>query len=130
MTRHRVRGLSFESGKRTTGRITPKVRDTLPERFSMFICIPGIWYRPTPESTPQLTLFGSTNLNSRSAHLDTELSFVMLTSAPALSAQLDTEVRHLSKEAHSVGEADWRMRARRVRWGTRALVAAGVEGML
>lgn len=39
---------------------------------------PGIWLSPSPKSLPILTLFGSTNLNSRSAHLDTELSFVMV----------------------------------------------------
>ena len=34
--------------------------------------------RPTPSSAPAVTLFGSTNLNSRSANLDTELSFVLV----------------------------------------------------
>ncbi|PFH48385.1 hypothetical protein AMATHDRAFT_196706 [Amanita thiersii Skay4041] len=37
----------------------------------------GIWLSPSPQSPPILTMFGSTNLNSRSAHLDTELSFIM-----------------------------------------------------
>lgn len=38
----------------------------------------GIWLSPSSRSLPILTLFGSTNLNSRSAHLDTELSFLMV----------------------------------------------------
>jgi CDP-diacylglycerol--glycerol-3-phosphate 3-phosphatidyltransferase len=38
----------------------------------------GIWLSPSSTSLPILTLFGSTNLNSRSAQLDTELSFLMI----------------------------------------------------
>ncbi|KAF9444461.1 CDP-diacylglycerol-glycerol-3-phosphate 3-phosphatidyltransferase [Macrolepiota fuliginosa MF-IS2] len=38
----------------------------------------GIWLSSSSKSLPILTLFGSTNLNSRSSHLDTELSFVMV----------------------------------------------------
>ncbi|KAF8499951.1 hypothetical protein JB92DRAFT_2743225 [Gautieria morchelliformis] len=90
----------------------------------------GIWYRPTLTSPPELTLFGSTNLNSRSANLDTELSFFMHTSAPALRTQLDAEVHNLRTGAHRVDEDSWRKRERHVRFGTRMLVAAGVEGML
>ncbi len=44
----------------------------------MIYIAPGIWLSPSSKSLPILTLFGSTNLNSRSAHLDTELSFVMV----------------------------------------------------
>ncbi|KAI3609190.1 cdp-diacylglycerol-glycerol-3-phosphate 3-phosphatidyltransferase [Moniliophthora roreri] len=38
----------------------------------------GLWLSPHASSHPVLTLFGSTNLNSRSSHIDTELSFVMI----------------------------------------------------
>jgi len=38
----------------------------------------GIWISPSSKSPPILTLLGSTNLNSRSAHLDTELSFLII----------------------------------------------------
>ncbi|KAJ4470230.1 hypothetical protein J3R30DRAFT_3539901 [Lentinula aciculospora] len=38
----------------------------------------GLWLSPSAESSPVLSLFGSTNLNSRSADIDTELSFVMI----------------------------------------------------
>ncbi|KAJ7846155.1 hypothetical protein B0H13DRAFT_2093898, partial [Mycena leptocephala] len=45
--------------------------------------------------SPMLTLFGSTNLNSRSAHIDTELSFLMLvpetSGADSLRRQLAEE---------------------------------------
>ena len=91
---------------------------------------PGIWVRPTPTSTPALTLFGSTNLNSRSANLDTELSFVLATTSPALRQRLAEEVDGLREHA-----TPWRGQdssaddARRVRLGTRALVAL-VGGML
>ncbi|EMD38152.1 hypothetical protein CERSUDRAFT_134754 [Gelatoporia subvermispora B] len=84
----------------------------------------GIWLRPTTTSDPVLTLFGSTNLNSRSSNLDTELSFIMLTSSPALRARLGEEVDHLRAHAQP-----WRGRERRVRPGTKALVCA-VGGML
>lgn len=46
----------------------------------------GIWLSPDSTSLPILTLFGSTNLNSRSAHLDTELSFLMVTPSGSLPA--------------------------------------------
>ncbi|KAI6036396.1 hypothetical protein BKA83DRAFT_669927 [Pisolithus microcarpus] len=52
----------------------------------------GIWFSPSQSSPPVLTLFGSTNLNSRSANLDTELSFVMLTSSEALQKSFQAEV--------------------------------------
>ncbi|KAF5380211.1 hypothetical protein D9757_008236 [Collybiopsis confluens] len=37
----------------------------------------GLWLSPPADSAPVLTLFGSMNLNSRSADIDTELLFVM-----------------------------------------------------
>ncbi|KAI0748459.1 hypothetical protein C8Q80DRAFT_1104426 [Daedaleopsis nitida] len=81
----------------------------------------GIWVRPSPSSDPVLTLFGSTNLNSRSANLDTELSFVMATTSTALQKKLAEEVDGLRANAHSWrGESD--SGSRRVRLGTRALV--------
>ena len=84
--------------------------------------------RPTPSSAPVLTLFGSTNLNSRSANLDTELSFVLATTAPSLQEKLIEEVDGLRAHAHP-----WRgesvSESRRVRLGTRALVGL-VGGML
>ncbi|TFK94834.1 hypothetical protein K466DRAFT_475480 [Polyporus arcularius HHB13444] len=88
----------------------------------------GIWVRPTPSSDPVLTLFGSTNLNSRSANLDTELSFVLATTSPSLQKKLASEVDGLRAHAHPWrGESD--SKSRRVRLGTRALVGL-VGGML
>ena len=84
----------------------------------------GIWLRPGPTADPFLTLFGSTNLNSRSSNLDTELSFVMVTSSPQLRRQLREEVDGLRE--HAVA---WRGAERRVSLGTKALVAL-VGGML
>ena len=75
-----------------------------------------------------LTLFGSTNLNSRSANLDTELSFVLATTSPSLRQRLAEEVDGLRAHAHPWrGESD--SEDRRVRLGTRALVGI-VGGML
>ncbi|KAI0636588.1 hypothetical protein C8Q77DRAFT_1189038 [Trametes polyzona] len=88
----------------------------------------GIWVRPTPSSTPALTLFGSTNLNSRSANLDTELSFVLATTSPALRQRLAEEVDGLRAHARTWrGESN--SEERRVRLGTRLLVGV-VGGML
>jgi len=84
----------------------------------------GIWLSPTPDTAPILTLFGSTNLNSRSANLDTELSFVMMTSSDALRKRLQEEVRVLRQWA-----GPWNGHERRVPWTTKAIVAI-VGGML
>ncbi|KDQ61230.1 hypothetical protein JAAARDRAFT_173833 [Jaapia argillacea MUCL 33604] len=86
----------------------------------------GIWLTPScsPASSPILTLFGSTNLNSRSANLDTELSFMMLTSSESLRRQLKDEVEGLRKYG-----VPWKGKERHVRIGTKALVGL-VGGML
>lgn len=77
----------------------------------------GIWLRPTPSSHPNLTLFGSTNLNSRSSNLDTELSFMMVTTSPLLRKRLGEEVEGLREDS-----GEWRGGERNVRIGTRILV--------
>lgn len=76
----------------------------------------GIWLSPNPESLPILTLFGSTNLNSRSAHLDTELSFVMLANCKTVQEKLHLELRGLQNFAE-----DWRGDRRNVRAVTKLL---------
>jgi len=77
----------------------------------------GIWLSPNPESPPILTLFGSTNLNSRSAHLDTELSFVMLANSVSVQKKLQLELQGLSDFAE-----DWKGDRRNVRSITKCLV--------
>ncbi|EGN95719.1 hypothetical protein SERLA73DRAFT_113405 [Serpula lacrymans var. lacrymans S7.3] len=84
----------------------------------------GIWLSPSPDTTPVLTLFGSTNLNSRSSHLDTELSFIMMTSSEALRHTLRQEVVGLRHWA-----VPWKGDERKVRWRTKAIVGL-VGGML
>lgn len=90
----------------------------------------GLWISPAQGEHPFLTLFGSTNLNSRSANLDTELAFVMLTPSSSdenitrLRKDLDTEIQSLRTHA-----APWRGGQRKVRLGTKALVGM-VGGML
>ncbi|KAJ7111960.1 CDP-diacylglycerol-glycerol-3-phosphate 3-phosphatidyltransferase [Mycena epipterygia] len=86
----------------------------------------GIWLSAATGQLPMLTLFGSTNLNSRSAHIDTELSFLMLVpeTSTSLRSQLANEVENL--RAHS---RSWEGADRRVRLGTKALVSL-VGGML
>jgi CDP-diacylglycerol---glycerol-3-phosphate 3-phosphatidyltransferase len=114
----------------------------------------GIWVSPPPTlsdqsalgQSPVMTLLGSTNLSARSANLDTELSFVMLTSSPSLRAQLRREVEGLhgsmamkeegrsETEGHIMWTKNWRgdddsLPGRKVRLGTRMLVGM-VGGML
>lgn len=79
--------------------------------------IVGIWLSPNPESLPILTLFGSTNLNSRSAHLDTELSFVMLANSVTVQKKLQLELQGLKNFAE-----DWKGDRRHVRAFTKLLV--------
>jgi hypothetical protein len=79
--------------------------------------IVGIWLSPNAESLPVLTLFGSTNLNSRSAHLDTELSFVMLANSVTVQKKLQLELQGLNEFAE-----DWKGDRRRVRLVTKILV--------
>ncbi|KAJ8589133.1 hypothetical protein M405DRAFT_792031 [Rhizopogon salebrosus TDB-379] len=84
----------------------------------------GIWLSPSVDTPPILTLFGSTNLNSRSANLDTELSFVMATSTDGLRQKLQEEIQGLQCWA-----VPWRGGERKVRCRTKAIVGL-VGGML
>ncbi|OJA17034.1 hypothetical protein AZE42_03559 [Rhizopogon vesiculosus] len=84
----------------------------------------GIWFSPSVDTPPVLTLFGSTNLNSRSANLDTELSFVMVTSSDSLRQKLQEEIQALHRWA-----VPWRGGERKVRCRTKAIVGL-VGGML
>ena len=74
---------------------------------------PGIWLRPTPTSNPSLTLFGSTNLNPRSANLDVKLSFVMITTSDDLRQRMGEEVAQLRQYTF-----DWRGAGLYVGWIT------------
>ncbi|KNZ72109.1 CDP-diacylglycerol--glycerol-3-phosphate 3-phosphatidyltransferase, mitochondrial [Termitomyces sp. J132] len=86
----------------------------------------GIWVSPSPSSPPVLTLFGSTNLNSRSAHIDTELSFVMILQGDSspVQKQLKDEIDGL--RVHASG---WKGGQRNVRLWTKVIVRL-VKGML
>jgi CDP-diacylglycerol---glycerol-3-phosphate 3-phosphatidyltransferase len=85
---------------------------------------PGIWLSPTPDQKPVFTLVGSTNLAARSAELDVELSFGVLTHSDALRSSLLDEVTGLRKYA-----VPWRGAEREVSFGTKVLVGM-VGGML
>lgn len=83
-----------------------------------------MWLRPSPEADPIMSLFGSTNLNSRSSNIDTELSFMLITSSSSVGRQLRKEVDGIREYAQP-----WRGAERTVRLGTKALVSI-VGGML
>ncbi|EIW60226.1 CDP-diacylglycerol--glycerol-3-phosphate 3-phosphatidyltransferase [Trametes versicolor FP-101664 SS1] len=125
----------FMSAVRAAGKEWPQGSEALSavllsewERQGWTYHAKGVWVRPTPSSTPALTLFGSTNLNSRSANLDTELSFVLATTSPVLRQRLGEEVDGLRAHARTWRGED-NSEERRVRLGTRLLVGA-VGGML
>jgi len=101
----------------------------------------GIWLSPSPSTPPVLTLFGSTNLNSRSAHIDTELSFLIIIPSegqppstessasgpsPLLSLRQDL-FREIKRIRANSGE--WNGAHRKVRWTTKIIVWL-VKGML
>ncbi|KIJ44309.1 hypothetical protein M422DRAFT_30456 [Sphaerobolus stellatus SS14] len=119
-----------KSASKDTPQISPKIELSEWERENWTYHAKGIWYRPRDNLPPGFTMFGSTNLNSRSANLDTELSFFMVTEQASLQEELYAEIHNLRNNARVVDEEDWMVPERRVRIGTRALVAAGVEGML
>ncbi|KAF9473903.1 phospholipase D/nuclease [Pholiota conissans] len=108
----------------------------------------GIWLSLTSSTSPILTLFGSTNLNSRSAHIDTELSFLMIlpsetepsTAAAAVTDPSDTSPtdsslsalrRDLALEIEGIrsNATSWKGGERKVRWTTKVIVWL-VKGML
>lgn len=105
----------------------------------------GIWLSPSQGDLPVLTMFGSTNLNSRSAHLDTELSFIMVIPSEPLTAeesqprsvQLEYQEslmqlrRQLQSEISRIREhaVEWKGAKRKVRRLTKAIVHV-VKGML
>lgn len=123
-----------------------KGMSTLPPATAADFNPTGIWLSPTPSAPPILTLFGSTNLNSRSAHIDTELSFLMiLPSEPQVAAfdssadrapapidqPLHTLRRDLASEISGIrsNARKWKGDERNVRWTTKFIVWA-VKGML
>lgn len=84
----------------------------------------GIWLSPNSSSPPVLSVFGSTNLNARSARLDTELSFIMMTASDDIRTRLSAEVRHLREDV-----GPWKGAERTVPFSTK-VIAALVKGML
>jgi CDP-diacylglycerol--glycerol-3-phosphate 3-phosphatidyltransferase len=108
--------------------------------MSFKICLTvaiGIWLSPSSSSLPVLTLFGSTNLNSRSAHLDTELSFLMLIPSEASGDHETKPSPNLPLRKALAQEVDrirshtvhWKGEERKVRFTTKIIVWL-VKGML
>ncbi|KAG8747557.1 CDP-diacylglycerol--glycerol-3-phosphate 3-phosphatidyltransferase [Ceratobasidium sp. 414] len=84
----------------------------------------GIWLSPSASEAPYATLFGSTNLNSRSAHLDTEISFLL--SVPerqsSLRAALRDEIINIRRNANCVDSDTFALPERQVSLVTKAIV--------
>lgn len=85
--------------------------------------IKGIWIRPSPDADPTVSVFGSTNLNSRSANLDTELSFILHTESSELQRKLADEVDNIWTHAQKVGDETWKTPERNPPLMTRLIVA-------
>ena len=88
--------------------------------------------KPRNVEAPVLTMFGSTNFNSRSANLDTELAFVMIVPSENSSEEGVKGLRErLREEVDGLREhaVPWKGEQRHVRPGTKALVKL-VGGML
>jgi len=90
----------------------------------------GIWLSQTPSSHPYMTILGSSNLNARSAHLDTELGFAIFTQSPALQRSLHEERTHLLEPSQKVDFHTWSDPSRHIRPMARFLVRCGVDKML
>lgn len=84
----------------------------------------GIWLARSVRQSPYATLFGSTNLNSRSAHLDTEISFVLSVPEHELSlrAALQRELTHIRKNAAPVDSGTFALPERQVSLSTKVIV--------
>ncbi|KAJ8088523.1 CDP-diacylglycerol--glycerol-3-phosphate 3-phosphatidyltransferase [Marasmius tenuissimus] len=93
----------------------------------------GLWLSPHRSSAPVLTLFGSTNLNSRSAHIDTELSFVMVLpeTDPTSTDGMNQLRQNLAEEVQNIREnaGEWKGNEKKVPWITYLIVAL-VHSML
>lgn len=97
------RASSSTNGIGKGGHIMLKVRyATVAYKWANTKDTTGIWVSPTPTEPPVLTLFGSTNLNSRSAHIDTELSFIMVMPSDGGNDKTSTgEINATTGEANS-----------------------------
>jgi phosphatidylserine/phosphatidylglycerophosphate/cardiolipin synthase-like enzyme len=77
-----------------------------------------------------MTIIGSSNFNTRSAKLDTELGFVLFTRSDSLRKDLYNEVESLMEPSQLVGFDTWAHTSRRVRLLARLLVRVGMHNML
>jgi phosphatidylserine/phosphatidylglycerophosphate/cardiolipin synthase-like enzyme len=77
-----------------------------------------------------MTIIGSSNLNARSAHLDTELGFAIFTQSPTLRQDLYNEKTSLLEPSERVDFNTWADPSRHIRPLARLLVRCGVDKML
>jgi CDP-diacylglycerol---glycerol-3-phosphate 3-phosphatidyltransferase len=108
----------------------PKVADFPHPLTSDPLTLPlGVWIRPSVAEDPTTTVFGSTNLNSRSANLDTELSFILHTQSDELRSKLGAEVDYIWTHSQKVDDNTWAEPHRAPSLSTHLIVAL-VEKML
>ncbi|GAB9474550.1 Cdp-diacylglycerol-glycerol-3-phosphate 3-phosphatidyltransferase [Globisporangium polare] len=68
----------------------------------------GMWWSPSLESPPQLTIFGSSNFGRRSYGCDLESQVVLFTKSPALQSKLKDEYDALAANAEVVTDQVWK----------------------
>lgn len=81
----------------------------------------GIWLYPEGRSAPTVTLLGSSNFGTRSAHLDLECTLLIdATRSPSMQRRLKDEVNELQKDAGDlVNEEMFQRPERKVHWGVK-----------
>lgn len=67
----------------------------------------GMWWSPTLESAPQMTIFGSSNFGRRSYGCDLESQIVLYTKNPQLQGKLQDEYDALACNAEVVTDQVW-----------------------
>lgn len=68
----------------------------------------GMWWSPSLESPPQITIFGSSNFGRRSYGCDLESQVVLFTKSPVLQSKLKDEYNALAQNAEVVTDQVWK----------------------
>ncbi|TMW69625.1 hypothetical protein Poli38472_001781 [Pythium oligandrum] len=68
----------------------------------------GMWFSPSLDAPPQLTIIGSSNFGRRSYGCDLESQLVLYTKSPTLQGNLRDEYDQLKQNAELVAEQVWK----------------------
>ncbi|XP_024217364.1 CDP-diacylglycerol--glycerol-3-phosphate 3-phosphatidyltransferase, mitochondrial isoform X2 [Halyomorpha halys] len=102
----------------------------------------GLWYTPIGESSPLLTLVGSSNFGSRSVRRDLEMQAAILTTNPSLRKRLaeeETSLIDLSSQFNEEVASDpnrkpalWKVvqQGRKIALQSKSIAMGNIEGLL